>query len=66
MAILYKRVFRFQTMDSKVMVAAIAIAVVAIIGIGAFLAMNNNDDPAPLDVDEIRTELRVGDHIDFM
>ena len=48
------------------MVAAIAIAVVAIIGIGAFLVMNNNDDPAPLDVDEIRTELRVGDHIDFM
>ncbi len=58
--------FRFQTMDSKVMVAAIAIAVVAVVGTGAFLAMNNNDDPAPLDVDEIRTDLRVGDNIDFM
>ena len=58
--------FRFQTMDSKVMVAAIAIAVVAVVGIGAFLAMSNNDDPAPLDVDEIRTDLRVGDNIDFM
>ncbi len=58
--------FRFQTMDSKVMIAAIAVAVVAVVGIGAFLAMSNNDDPAPLDVDEIRTDLRVGDNIDFM
>ncbi len=52
-------------MDSKVIVAVIAIAAVAAIGIGAFLAMSNNDEPAPLDVDEVRTDLRVGDYIEF-
>lgn len=58
-------VSRFRTMDSKVIVAVIAIAAVAAIGIGAFLAMSNNDEPAPLDVDEVRTDLRVGDYIEF-
>ena len=52
-------------MDSKVLVAVIAIAAMAIIGVGAFLAMNSNDGPAPLDVDEVRTDLRVGDYIEF-
>ena len=57
--------FRFWTMDSKVLVAVVAIAAVVAVGIGVFLVMNSNNDPATLDVDEVRTELRVGDYIEF-
>ena len=56
--------FRFWTMDSKVLVAVVAIVAVVAVGIGVFFVMNNND-PATLDVDEVRTELRVGDYTEF-
>ena len=52
-------------MDSKVLVAVIAVAAVVAIGVGAFLVMNNNNDPAQLDVDEVRTELKVGDYTEY-
>ena len=56
---------RFWTMVSKALVAVVAIVAVAAVGIGVFLFMNNGDDPVPLDVDEVRTDLKVGDYIEL-
>jgi uncharacterized protein (DUF3084 family) len=58
-------IFRLWIMVSKVLVIVIVIAAIAAVCVGAFLVMNNNNDPAPLDVDEVRTELRVGDYNEF-
>ena len=51
-------------MVSKALVAVVAIAAVTAAGIGVFLFMNNGEEPVPLDVDYVRTDLRVGDYLE--
>ena len=47
-------------MNSKVLVAFVSIVAVAAVGVGVFFLMNGG--PVSLDVDEVRTDLRVGDY----
>lgn len=51
-------------MVSKALVAVVAVVAIAAVGVGVFYFMNNGS-LTPLDVDEVKTDLRVGDFVEY-